>query len=197
MSGIARALERALSYWTIARGRARARLLAARGAKVERKVTVGERCIVDRPWCVEFGERVFLEPDVYLKIVADEAALRLGEHTFVGRGVEFDVMHGISVGRHTLIAPGCFITDHVHGVAPESRIDEQPCRAEPVVIGSDVWLGARVVVLPGVRIGDGAVVGANSVVSADVAPMAVFAGAPARFLRDRASRDGEFDPAVS
>ena len=60
-----------------------------------------------------------------------------------------------------------------------------PVGAEPVEIGSDVWLGAGAVVLPGVTIGDGAVVGANSVVTTDVAPYTVVAGAPARFLRNR------------
>ena len=140
---------------------------------------------------MEFGERVLLEADVYLKVVSDTATLRLGGHTFVGRGVEFDVLTGVSVGSHSLIAPRCFITDHVHGIRPELRIDEQACRAEPVVIGSDVWLGAGTVVLPGVTIGDGAVVGANSVVTADVAAYAVVAGAPARFLRNRADLENE------
>ena len=122
---------------------------------------------------------------MYLKIVADAATLRLGEHTFIGRGVEFDILSSVSVGSHSLVAPRCFITDHVHGIRPDLRIDQQPCEAQPVLIGSDVWLGAGTVVLPGVKIGDGAVVGANSVVTSDVAPYTVVAGAPARFLRNR------------
>jgi acetyltransferase-like isoleucine patch superfamily enzyme len=107
--------------------------------------------------------------------------------------VEFDVMGAVSVGSHSLIAPGCFLTDHVHGIRADLRIDQQPCSCEPVVIGSDVWLGAGCVVLPGVTIGDGAVVGANSVVTADVAPHAVVAGAPARFLRQRAGGNDATD----
>jgi acetyltransferase-like isoleucine patch superfamily enzyme len=71
---------------------------------------------------------------------------------------------------------------------PGLRIDQQSCGVEPVAIGSDVWLGTGVVVLPGVSIGDGAVVGANSVVTRDVAPMTVVAGVPARFLK---TRDGK------
>lgn len=196
MSGLQRGWDRAISTWSILRGRVRARLLAMRGARVGAKVTIGERCIVDKPWCVELGERVVIEPDVYLKIVADTATLALGGHTFVGRGVEFDIMRGVSVGRHSLIAPGCFITDHVHGIRADLRIDQQPCRAAPVVIGSDVWLGAGAVILPGVKIGDGVVVGANSVVTADIAPYAVVAGAPARFLRHRAGQDDASDPDV-
>jgi acetyltransferase-like isoleucine patch superfamily enzyme len=171
--------------WNILRGRAVARLWAARGARIGSRTAIGRRCLVDRPWCVELGERVLLEADVYFKMVADTASLKVSDYVFFGRGVEIDVLGNVSVGAHTIIAPRCFITDHNHGVLPGLRIDQQPCPVEPVAIGSDVWLGAGVVVLPGVAIGDGAVVGANSVVTKDVAAMAVVVGAPARVLRMR------------
>jgi acetyltransferase-like isoleucine patch superfamily enzyme len=169
--------------------RLRALVIAARGARVGPRSGVGPRCVVDRPWCVEFGARVMLESDVCLKLVSDSARLEIGDHVFLGRGVEFDVIEAVSVGSHTVIAPDCFITDHNHGIAADRRIDEQACRSAPIVIGSDVWLGRGVVVLPGVTIHDGAVVGANSVVTADVGPMAVVVGIPARFLRLRESAD--------
>lgn len=171
--------------WNILRGRAVARLWAARGARIGSRTAIGRRCIVDRPWCVELGDRVLLEADVYFKMVVDTASLKVSDYVFFGRGVEFDVLGDITVGAHTVIAPRCFITDHNHGTLPGLRIDQQPCPAEPVTIGSDVWLGTGVVVLSGVNIGDGAVVGANSVVTKDVAPMAIVAGAPARVLRMR------------
>lgn len=181
------------ALWSLCAARWRARLLAARGARLGAKTAVGPRCMVTRPRCLELGERVWLEAEVYLKLVADDAALTLGEAVFVGRGTQFDVVGKVTVGAHTVIAPRCFITDHQHGTRPESRIDQQPCAVLPVSIGADVWLGTGVVVLPGVRIGDGAVVGANSVVTKDVAAMAVVAGVPARCLRMRADvhRDGQ------
>ena len=166
-------------------------MLAMRGAKLGAKAALGPRCTVDRPWGVALGARVLLEADIYLKLVADEARLTLGDHTFVGRGTEFDVLFGVSVGSHSLIAPRCFITDHTHGVRSNPRIDQQPCVDAPVSIGSDVWLGTGVVVLAGVTIGDGAVVGANSVVTRDVAPMSIVGGAPARFLRQRATSESQ------
>jgi len=58
-------------------------------------------------------------------------------------------------------------------------------RARDVVLGHDVWIGHGAVIMPGLRIGNGAVVGANAVVTDDVAPYAVVAGAPARLLRPR------------
>jgi acetyltransferase-like isoleucine patch superfamily enzyme len=185
--------ERLDSLWTLCAGRLRARVLAARGARVGAKTAMGPRCIVIRPRCLELGDRVSLEADVYLKMVADSAALALGDSVFIGRGAQFDVAGRVAVGAHTVIAPRCFVTDHQHGTQPGLRIDQQPCAVAPVTIGADVWLGTGVVVLPGVHIGDGAVVGANSVVTKDVAPMSVVAGAPARFLRMRAAgnRDGQ------
>ena len=185
MSGLHRHIERTVALWGVAGGRLRAQMLAMRGAQVGAKTALGPRCTVDRPWGVALGTRVLLEAEVYLKLVEDGARLTLGDHTFVGRGTEFDVSLGVSVGSHSLIAPRCFITDHGHGVASHLRIDQQPGIAAPVSIGSDVWLGAGVVVLAGVTIGDGAVVGAHSVVTRDVAPMSMVAGAPARLLRMR------------
>ena len=184
---MSRNLESLHTLVALVGGRLRAGLLRLRGARVGAKTGLGARCIVDRALGVTIGERVMLEPDVYLKLVSDTAKLEIGDHTFVGRGVEFDVLGRISIGEHTLIAPRCFITDHAHGVASGLRMDQQPTAVLEVVIGSDVWLGAGTVVLPGVRIGDGAVVGANSVVTADVESMCVVAGAPARFLRRRHS----------
>lgn len=180
-----RALEKSLALVSLGRGRIRAKVLALRGAKVGPKASVGTRCKVDRPWCISLGERFVAEDNVYLKIAADGARLELGEHVFVGRGSEFDVVEHVSVGSHTVIAPGCFITDHNHGISGVRRIDEQSCSAEPVTIGRDVWLGANVVVVAGVKIGDGAIVGASAVVTRNVPDMAVVAGVPAKVLRYR------------
>jgi acetyltransferase-like isoleucine patch superfamily enzyme len=179
------AVEKCIATASLVSGRVRARLLAARGASVKEKASLGRRCKTERPWCVKIGRRFVAESDVYLKVVDDNARLEFGDFVFVGRGSEFDVIERVSVGDHTVIAPGCFITDHGHGMSPVARVDEQRGIAKPVTIGSDVWLGAKVVVVAGVSIGDGAVVGASSVVTRDVPAMAVVAGVPARLLRYR------------
>lgn len=176
------AMEKWRNRWLIACGRFRATLIAFRGAHVGAKSYLGNGCRVDRPWCVKLGKRFYAEEFTYLKVVGDKALLEFGESVFVGRGTEFDVIEGVTIGDHTVIAPGCFITDHNHGMAPDKRIDEQPCVSEPVTIGKDVWLGTKVVVLPGVSIGDGAVVAANAVVTKNVPPFGVVAGIPAKLL---------------
>lgn len=83
------------------------------------------------------------------------------------------------------IARGCYISDHSHGFQdPEAFIRDQPIdRVAPVRIRRGAWLGQNCVVLPGVTIGYGSVIGANSVVRDDVPDRSVAAGAPARVLK--------------
>lgn len=162
-----------------------------RGARIGGKSRVGPRCEMTLPHRVRIGSRVVLEPNVVFKLVDARAEIALDDHVFVGRGCIFDLAAPCSVGRGTLIAPGCLVVDHNHGLDAATEIWMQPCTTQPVVIGADVWLGAKVVVLPGVTIGDGAVVAAGAVVTRDVGPMMIVGGVPARPLRKRGGR--EFD----
>jgi acetyltransferase-like isoleucine patch superfamily enzyme len=180
--------ERIGSIFILILSRMRAVILRVRGARIGRKVNLAGRCIVLRPWALTLGTRATLESDVYIKIVHDKAILKIDEYCFIGKGCEFDVIERVVVGKHTLIAPGCFITDHNHGIKADRSIDEQPCKSEPVFIGSGVWLGAHSIVLPGVTIGDGAVIAANSVVTSDVQPMDIVAGSPAKRIKSRLER---------
>jgi acetyltransferase-like isoleucine patch superfamily enzyme len=161
-------------------GRLRAAWLRLRGARVGPKASVGRRLACAHPRGLSLGERVTLDDDVRVLLVGGDARMTVGAFTFVGAATKFDVHSTLSVGEHVLFGPGCFVTDHDHGLDASRRIDEQPCEVAPVSIGSDVWVGAHAVVLKGVRIGDGAVVAAGSVVREDVAPGAVVAGVPAR-----------------
>ena len=156
-----------------------------RGVKLGSKVRIGPRCRCTMPAGVNMGRRVWLEADVWLKLTDGGARLEVGDFTFFARNCHLNARERIAIGAHTLFGPGCVIVDHNHGMRPEQRMDEQPCEAKPIQIGSDVWCGAGAVILPGVTIGDGAVIGANSVVTRDVPPMTVVAGSPARILRRR------------
>ena len=165
--------------------RMRAGWWRARGAHLGAKTRVGTRCNIQRPWLLTTGERVQIEHGSHVKIVDDQAQVSLGAATFIGFGTELDVALELRVGRHVLIAPGCFITDHAHRHALGRPIDSQGTVSRAVRIGDDVWLGARVVVLPGVTIGDGAIVGAGAVVTRDVPAGTVVTGVPARIVRHR------------
>jgi acetyltransferase-like isoleucine patch superfamily enzyme len=179
-------LERMRVLAGVIAGRLRATLLRLRGAHIGAKPRIGGRVRIDRPWCVTMGSRIDIEHGVFLKCVDDDATLILGDFVFIGTGSEIDTAHRITIGACTLIAPGVFITDHTHNAARGILLKEQGSKSAAVTIGTDVWLGAKSVILPGVTIGDGAVVGAGAVVTKDVPPNAIVAGIPARVIGERA-----------
>lgn len=169
----------------VANDRVRAALWQLRGAKVGAKVRVGAGCRVVRPWCLSVGNRAQLEHDVFVKITGEAARLSVGDHVFIGCRTEFDVSQRVMIGANVLIAPGCFITDHAHLHRAGASIASQGCESAAVMIGDDVWLGAHSIVLAGVTIGPGAIIAANSVVTANVDPMTIVAGSPARVVGTR------------
>lgn len=176
--------------WSLLLGRLRASSLRLRGARVRPKAWVGRDVRVSRARGLSLGERSVLEEGVRVLLVDRSAALDLGPYAFVGPGCRFDLSARLEVGAHTLFGPGCFVTDHNHGIDAGLRIDQQPCATRPIRIGADVWLGAHVIVLPGVSIGDGAVAAAGAVLTADVAPGTIVAGVPAREIGQRSPGPG-------
>lgn len=105
--------------------------------------------------------------------------------TYVNRFTIFDAHERIEIGRDCMIGPHCYITDADHGSAPGGSVKSQSMTKAPVIIEDEVWLGANVVILPGVRIGKGAIVGAGSVVTHDIPGNAIAVGIPAEILRER------------
>ena len=93
--------------------------------------------------------------------------------TFFGRG-------GITVGDGVFIGPKCNLITINHDENPDNR---SATYGRPIVIGDKVWIGINSTILPGVKIGYGSIVGAQSVVTRDVPPMTVVAGNPARIIR--------------
>jgi acetyltransferase-like isoleucine patch superfamily enzyme len=173
------------SLWSVAARRLRARWLALRGAVVGAKASVGPDVVVSRARGLRLGARASLEEGVRILLQGAGASLTVGDFAYVGPGCRFDLSGPMEIGAHALFGPGCFVTDHNHGIAPDRRIDEQPCETRAVHVGPDAWLGAHVVVLPGVRIEEGAVVAAGAVVTQDVPAYAIVAGIPARAIGHR------------
>lgn len=172
-------------YLALLGDRLRAAWWRMRGAKLGNKSRIGQNCLIVRPWCLNTAEHVQFEHGVYLKMVDDNARVVLGREVFVGYGTEMDISNSLTLGSHVLIAPGCFLTDHHHRRGAHERISTQGCESAPVDIGDDVWIGANAVVLPGVRIGRGAIVGAGAVVTHDVEAMTIVTGVPARVTGKR------------
>lgn len=104
----------------------------------------------------------------------------LGESVFINSGCRFQDQGGIFIGDRALIGHNCVIATLNHDMDPAKRANLLPL---PVHIGSDAWLGANVTVLPGVSIGDGAVVAAGAVVTKDVPARTVVGGVPAKIIK--------------
>jgi maltose O-acetyltransferase len=110
------------------------------------------------------------------------ATLEIGARTFVNYGTSIAAYERVSIGPDCLIGTHCIIIDNeFHRLEPERRLERPASR--PIELEANVWLGARVIVLPGVTIGVGSVVGAGSVVTRDVPPRSIVAGVPARMIR--------------
>lgn len=116
--------------------------------------------------------------------------VHLGARTFVNHGCYLEVDPGgrIDIGEQCLLSPGVMVLSSSHDLDPAGRVQPRT-RPNHTVIGDRVWLGARSTVMPGVRIGDGCVVAAGAVVTKDCAPHGLYAGVPARRIRD-------FEPAT-
>ncbi len=95
---------------------------------------------------------------------------------------------GIRIGRDVMIAPNCCLVAFNHGTALNGTpMVRQPLTEAPIVIEDDVWIGANCTITPGVTIGRGAVVAANSVVTRDVGPNEIVGGVPARLIKNRSA----------
>ncbi|HAM15084.1 MAG TPA: chloramphenicol acetyltransferase [Eggerthellaceae bacterium] len=107
--------------------------------------------------------------------------LVIGKFCQIAAGVEF-VMNG---ANHQMNAVSTFPFYTLEGWDMDAPSPEDMPLKGDTVIGNDVWIGQNAVVMPGVRIGDGAIIGANSVVASDVGPYTIVVGNPARALRKR------------
>mgnify|MGYP002856289704 CR=1 FL=1 len=107
----------------------------------------------------------------------------IGDYTRVG--LHNTVIGPVSIGSHVNLAQGITITALNHNFAErEQRIDEQGVSTSPVTIGDDIWIGANAVILPGVTIGNHAVVAAGAVVTKDVPAHTLVAGIPAKIIKE-------------
>lgn len=106
--------------------------------------------------------------------------IRIGRRVFINSGCRFQDQGGVTIGDDCLIGHNAVFATLNHDLDPSRRADLHPA---PVVLGDNVWIGANVTILPGVTIGDDAVIGAASLVTKDIPAGAVAVGAPARVVR--------------
>jgi acetyltransferase-like isoleucine patch superfamily enzyme len=131
------------------------------------------------------GEGTLFEPGCWLTLGPD-ARISIGDGCFLNRGTMLAAVERIEIGDHVMFANHCFVGDGDHRYDdPDLPITWQGFVPRgPVKIGSNVWFGVNCVVTGGVTIGDRAVIGSNSVVTKDIPPGVIAAGAPAKVIRE-------------
>ncbi len=111
--------------------------------------------------------------------------ISIGDYS--GIGYKCYVPAGVKIGNHVMMGPEVVLYAGNHKFdRTDIPMDSQGFEEEkPPIIGSDVWIGRRVIILPGVEIGDGCVIGAGAVVSKSIPPYSVAVGNPARVVKNR------------
>lgn len=141
--------------------------------------------LVFHPETISLGENVYVGHQTILKGYYKNR-MRIGDRTFVGQQCFFHSAGGIDIGASVGIGPGVRILTSKHGEAGRSvPILDSPIELGEVVVEDDADIGVGAILLPGVRVGRGAQIGAGAVVTSDVPAYSIAAGVPARVLRER------------
>ncbi|MFJ3380060.1 acyltransferase [Curtobacterium sp. NPDC090217] len=153
---------------------------------------------------IDFGARFSSGSDLWLEAVASYEGETYSPHITIGDDVSFSnrvhisAITSVTIGTGCLIGSGVYISDHNHGRYSGSHQSgplDSPARRPlggggPITIGQNVWIGDNAALIGPLRIGDGAVIGANSVVTRDVPAGTIVGGVPARPLKTWSASDG-------
>ena len=112
----------------------------------------------------------------------------IGDGTSIQSYGHVTAINSICIGNGVRIGPNVLITDNAHGASVAELLDIAPnlrplSSKGPVIIEDNVWIGTKASIMPGVRIGKGAIIAANSVVTHDIPPFCVAAGIPAKVIK--------------
>jgi acetyltransferase-like isoleucine patch superfamily enzyme len=144
---------------------------------------------------IAIGDRVFVGPGSWLQALPNgrdrSVAVSIGSGTSIAGACVISAVRSVTLEENVLLARNVYISDHIHKYSDRDIpvMAQGLDKMEPVLIKRGAWLGQNVVVCPGVTIGVGSVVGANSVVTKSIPDYCLAAGAPARVLKTFASRE--------
>ena len=111
--------------------------------------------------------------------------LEIGDNS--GVGINCELYGPVTIGDYVMMGPEVVIytSGHRHDRTDIPMGEQGSNEAKPVVIGSDVWIGRRVMIMPGVKIGNGCIIGAGAVVTKDIPDYSIAAGVPAKVVKNR------------
>jgi len=157
-----------------------------KGAKLGAGTILQQYAQIERfPDLVEIGKNVIIKPHAQICACNRQSTIRIGEASTIGFYTFIYASELIIIGSNCLIAPFVYIVDSNHGIARAELIARQPNATAPIIIGNDVWIGAKSTILAGAEIADGTVIAANSVFRGKSNPYEIWAGSPARKIGER------------
>lgn len=136
----------------------------------------------------ECGEGCYVEPPIHANWGGRN--VHFGDHVYANFGLTLVDDTHIYVGSNVLFAPNVVLSTAGHPINPELRKNGYQFNA-PITIGNNAWLGAGVLVMPGVTIGENSVIGAGSVVTKDIPANVVAMGVPCKVVREISEKDRE------
>ena len=139
-----------------------------------------ERQILLQQLLGQIGQNSIIEPPFYCSYGQNT---HIGDHVYLNFSCTIFDNNEVRIGNHVMIGPGVQIYTAAHALQAEARNQGWEV-AKPIVIEDNVWIGGSAILLPGVRIGRNAVVGAGAVVSRSVPANMVVVGNPARVIRE-------------
>lgn len=142
------------------------------------------RRLLEKLFCA-VGKDVWIEPDFRCEFGRN---ITIEDQVYINFGCVILDCAPVVIGAHTLIGPNLGIYPVNHAIDAQERI-RGGCRAEPVRIGRNVWLGGDVKILAGVNIGDNAIIGTGSIVTKDIPANVIAVGNPCRVLREITQAD--------
>jgi maltose O-acetyltransferase len=145
------------------------------------------RCFLLRLIVPQFGEGNEIDGLVY---VGDGSDVEVGSRCQINRGCR---LNRVRMADNVMIGPEVIVVGKLHhtDAIDVPMVNQGDYEKAPTVIHEDVWIGARVIILPGVVIGTGAIVGAGAVVTRDVSPRTIVGGVPAKVIGARTSGNRE------
>lgn len=136
----------------------------------------------------QIGNNVFIGESVYLQGRLDGVA-KIGDGCWIGPQAYLDARN-LELGKHVGWGPGAKVLGSEHTAIPiDEPVISTTLRCKPVVVEDWADIGTNAVILPGVRIGKGAIIGAGAVVNKDIPQFTVAAGVPAKFIRNREDKE--------
>ena len=126
---------------------------------------------------ITIGKFLMTRGPMYIKCT-DEAKITIGNRCFFNHNCSITSAESITIGNNCMFANNLVIVDHDHTV--ENGIVSGKLKTQPIIIEDHVWIGANVVILKGVHIGEGSIIAAGAVVTQDIPAHSVAMGVPAR-----------------